>query len=107
MRGSTSPCAGPFLRFQAIYYQHSVSSDAERQRPHQELVRDLYLREQYAAVESELDRQEQAAERDSADKMEWLLFLVGLGGSSGGRGRRIGRPHRIRMESVPGLVDTG
>jgi len=72
--------AADFLRFQTRFYQQEVTTDPWQRRLYNKIVEGLLIRDHYAEVQSELDRLAGAAERESASKMEWLLFFITLVG---------------------------
>ena len=72
--------AEQFLRFQTRYYQQEVATHPWLRTLYGHIADGLLIRDHYAEVQSELDRLSGAADRESASKMEWLLFAITLVG---------------------------
>ena len=75
---SASAIRSRFLQFQVRYFQYDVARDAPQREIFRQVSKLLDLNAHYGEVRSELDRLEQAADRESSSRLEWLLFAIGL-----------------------------
>ncbi len=69
-----------FLRFQTRYRKIEVATGQALRACYRRIAEELALREHFDSALAELDRLEQAADREASEKVEWLLFFIGLAG---------------------------
>lgn len=76
--GHANRLGDQFLNFQARHYQQVVTANPWMRRMFDAMRDGLCVEANNKKVEHELDRLSSAADRESANKMEWLLFLITL-----------------------------